>query len=79
MTIQMKAIEQYLQVMLFDFYNFAKMKFQIFPSVLNLALLGVKGLRSLLFHCIRSSVHVYLFISIVVTFYMGWVLKIKIK
>ena len=33
----MKAIEQYIQVMLFVFDNFAKRNLRFFPSVLNLA------------------------------------------
>ena len=43
----MKAIELYFHVVLFVVDNFAKLKFKIFDSVLNLALVGVKGLRYL--------------------------------
>ena len=43
-TIQMKAIQQYFQVVLFVFAQFFKIKFKIFYTVLNLALLGVEGL-----------------------------------
>ena len=42
MTIQMKAIEKIFHVVLFVFDTF-KIKFKIFPSVLSLALLEVKG------------------------------------
>ena len=44
-TIQMKAIEQYFQVVLFVFDNFAKLNSRFFPFVLNLALFGVEGSR----------------------------------
>ena len=45
MTIQIKAIEQYFQVVLF-LVTILPNEIQIFsPSVLNIALLGVKGLR----------------------------------
>ena len=40
----MKAMEQYFHVVLFVFDKVCKMKFKIFSSILNLALLGVKGL-----------------------------------
>ena len=46
MTIQMKAIEQYFHAVLFVFDNHVKRNSRFFPSVLNLALLGVKGLLS---------------------------------
>ena len=43
-TIQMKAIEQYFQEVLFIF-AILQNEIQSFPSILNLALLGVKGLK----------------------------------
>ena len=55
----MKAIEQYFQVVLFVFDNCAKRNSIFFPSVLNLVLLGVKGLTPDLKERVRRKSALY--------------------
>ena len=45
-TIQMKAIEQYFQVMLFVFDNFFKMKFKIFFLSFELINIGSERIKT---------------------------------